>query len=110
MSQQELPYVPEPGARPMDRGPAGGTARRAVLPRRVHCAGRDRGHRLPEPDRGLRHPVQGSVGDTTHDRRRSTASGCGDRLPRRAAHVGTKSVTAPSLRIPGIIISLFFSE
>ena len=52
----------------------------------------DRDHRVPEPDRGLRHPVPGGVGDVAHHRRRPQASGRGDRLPRRAAHLGTEPV------------------
>ena len=67
----ELPEVPGSRARPVAGGPPGGTARRALLPRGVHRADGDRGHRVPEPDRGLRHPVPGGVGDAAHDRRRS---------------------------------------
>jgi hypothetical protein len=62
------------------------------------------------PDRHLRHPVPGSVGDTARHRRRSKASGRGDRFPRRAAHLGTKFVAEPSLMMPGIINSCIFSE
>src|SRR5208283_5692589 len=94
----------------MDCGPAGGAARRAVFPRRVHRADGDRGYRVPEPDSGLRYPVPGSVGDAVHHRRRSRTSGWRDRLPRRTTHVGTKFVTEPSLVIPGIIISCIFNE
>jgi Transposase zinc-binding domain len=52
-------------------------------------------------------PFRAASETPTHDRRRSTASGCGDRLPRRAAHVGTKSVTEPSRMIPGIGLTRF---
>ena len=63
----------------------------------------DRGHRLPEPDRRLRHPVPGGVGDVAHDRRRSKASGCGDRLPGRAAHLGADPSHHPHVHflVPG---------
>ena len=95
LPQPQLPEVPGSRTGAVAGGPSGGTARRAVLPRRVHGAGRDRRHRVSEPDRGLRHPVPGRVGDVAHHRRRSGASRRGDRLPGRAAHLGTEPA-APS--------------
>jgi hypothetical protein len=41
---------------------------------------------------------------------RPPASGCDDRLPGRASHLGSKSPCEPSLMMPGIIISSIFSE
>ena len=62
----------------------------------VHRTGPDRHHRVPEPDRGLRYPIPGGVRDVAHHRRRSGASGRRDRLPRCAAHPGTKLVAPPA--------------
>ena len=93
---QGLPEVSGSRTRQMARGPSGGTARRALLPRGVHRAVGDRGHRVPEPGRGLRHPVPGGLRDVAEDRRRPKASGRGDRLPRRAAHLGTIPPTSPA--------------
>ena len=92
------------------RRPPGGIARRAVLPRGVHCARGDRHHCVPEPAFGLRHPVPGGLRDAAHHRCRSDSPGSGDRLPGRAPHLGAEPDAPPSLRIPGIIISLIFGE
>ena len=67
-------------------------------------------HRLPEQARGLQPPVQGGGRDNAHHRSRSQASRRPDRLHRRAAHLGLGTHPEPSLKIPGIIISLIFSE
>ena len=74
----------------------GRAAGRALLPRRVHAAGADRRHRLPEQGRHLRSPVQGFVGDDAHDRGRSQAPGRQDRLHLGAAHLGLRDDPSPA--------------
>ena len=61
---------PKVARRARGRAVAGG-----VLSRRVHAAGADQRHRLPEQGRHLRHPVQGLGRGTDHDRGRSKALG-----------------------------------
>ena len=48
--------------------------------------------------------------DHAHDRGRPQASRRPNRLHRRAAHLGVGTHAEPSLMMPGIIISLIFSE
>ena len=59
LPQPALPEVPGRGGARLDGGARGRAAARALLPRRVHAAGRDRRHRLPEQGRDLRPAVQG---------------------------------------------------
>jgi hypothetical protein len=80
------------------------------LPRRIHAAGADCRHRLPEQGRRLRSLVQGFLADNAHDCGRSQAPGRQDRLHLGAPHLGLRDDPEPSLKIPGIIISLIFSE
>ena len=82
------------------RGPAGRTSRLPVFPRRLHRAGRDRRHRLPEQGGGLRHSLPRHRRDLAHHRRRSQTSGRRDRLLRRPAHLGPEPAasSAPALR------------
>jgi hypothetical protein len=47
-------------------------------------------------DRGVRHPIPGSVGDVAHHRRRLEASGCGDWLPRCPAQLGAVPHAPPA--------------
>ena len=58
----------------------------------------------------LRHPVQGVGGDDADDRRRSQASRGPHRHHVGSSHLGFGDDAEPSLKIPGIIISLIFSE
>ena len=88
LPQPALPEVPGRSRKGVARGPPGRAAASAVLPCRVHAAGRGRRHRLPEQGRDLRHPVQGFRRDADHHRRRSEASRCQDRHHIRAAHLG----------------------
>ena len=81
-----------------------------LLPRRVHAAGRDWRHRLSEQGGNLRPAVQGIERDADHHRRRSPPSRRPHRRHRRAPHLGPDPDPEPSLKIPGIIISLIFSE
>ena len=94
----------------MDGGAQGRTAGRPLLPRRVHLAGADRSHRLPEQGRYLRSFVQSFLADNADDCCRSQATGRQDRLHLGATHLGLGTDAEPSLKIPGIIISLIFSE
>ena len=59
LPQPALPEVPGRGGAAMAGRARGRAAAGAVLPRRLHAAGRDRRHRLPEQGRRLRPPVQG---------------------------------------------------
>ena len=89
--------------RRLARGARGRAAAGAVLPRRVHAAGQDRRHRLPEQGQGLRPPVQGRGRDADHHRGRSQASRRRDRRYRRPAHLGPepRSSSACSLHRAG---------
>ena len=60
----------------------------AVLPRRFHAAGRDRGYRLSEQGRDLRHPVHRRGRDHDCHRGRPQAPGRPDRHHRGASHLG----------------------
>jgi Putative transposase len=92
-----------PGARacPLAGRPSRGTARRALFPCGVHGARAGCGDRVPEPGRGVRHPVPRRLGDATQNRRRPPASGGRDRLPGRAAHLGTEPVAPSAPALPG---------
>src|SRR3981189_1145662 len=70
----------------------------------------DRRHRLSEQGSGLRPAVQGVIRGRADDRGGSRAPGRPHRHHRRAPHLGLDHDPEPSLKIPGIIISLIFSE
>ena len=72
----------------MAGGPGSRAAAGSLFPRRLHRAGRDRGHRVPEQGRRLRSAVQGGGRDADDHRRRSQASRRPHRPHRRAAHLG----------------------
>ena len=88
LPQPALPEVPGRRGARVDGGAGGRAAARALLPRRLHAAGRDRRHRLPEQGGDLRPAVQGLGRDHAHDRRRPEASGRQDRHHLGAAHLG----------------------
>src|SRR6266851_2917668 len=69
----------------MDEAAQVRTAGRPLLPRRIHAAGADCRHRLPEQGRRLRSLVQGFLADNAHDCGRSQAPGRQDRL-----HLGAR--------------------
>ena len=75
-----------------------------------HAAVGDQRHRLPQQGGDLPAPVLGLGRDDAHHRRRPPAS----RRPRRhhlgIAQLGLGDDAEPSLMMPGIIISLIFSE
>src|ERR1700724_4252437 len=54
---------------------AAGISPGAILPRRLHAAWPDRGHRVSEQGCHLRYPVQGIGRDDDHDRGRSKTPG-----------------------------------
>src|SRR5713101_1853445 len=72
----------------MDEGAQVRTAGRPLLPRRIHAAGADCRHRLPEQGRRLRSLVQGFLADNAHGCGRSQAPGRQDRLHLGAPHLG----------------------
>ena len=72
----------------MARRPRGGAAAGSLLSRRLHPAGFDRRHRVPEQGGRLRPPVQDRRRDADHNRRRSEASGRTHRPDRRPPHLG----------------------
>src|SRR5450759_3110419 len=80
----------------MDGGAQGRAAARPLLPRRVHVAGADRGHRLPEQGRHLRSLVQGFVADNADDCGRSQAPRRQDRLHVGAPHLGLRDDASPA--------------
>ena len=88
LPQSPLPEVPGGRRAAMARRPRGGAPAGSLLSRRLHPAGRDRRHRVPEQGGRLRPPVQDRRGDADHDRRRPEASGRAHRPHRRAAHLG----------------------
>ena len=95
LPQPALPEVPGRGGEGMAGRARGRAAAGAVLPRRVHAAGADRRHRLPEQGRDLRSPVQGLGRDADHDRGRSQA-------PRRPHRHHCPSCTPGARRSPTI--------
>ena len=88
LPQSALPEVSGRGGATMARRPRGGTPAGSLLSRRLHPAGRDRRHRVPEQGRRLRPPVPDRRGDADHHRRRPEASGRAHRPDRRAPHLG----------------------
>jgi hypothetical protein len=88
LPQSALPQVSRRGRQTMARRTRSRAAAGALLPRRVHIAGADRRHRLPEQSRDLRSVVQGRGRGHTHHRRRSQASGRQDQSDRCAPHLG----------------------
>ena len=68
----------------------------AVLPRRVHAAGPDRRHRLPEQGGDLRPPVQGLGRDHDHHRGRSQAPRRPHRHPLRPPYLGIGAHPPPA--------------
>src|ERR1700730_15907602 len=56
------------------------------------------------------HPGQGFLADNAHDCGRSQPPGRQDRLHLGTPHLGLRDEPEPSLKIPGIIISLIFNE
>jgi hypothetical protein len=65
-------------------------AGRPLLSRRIHAAGADCRHRLPEQGRRLRSLVQGFLADNAHDCRPSQAPGRQDRLHLGTPHLGLR--------------------
>src|SRR5450432_4449495 len=61
-----------------------------LLPSRVHAAGADCRHRLPEQGRRLRSLVQGFLADNAHDCGRSQAPRRQDRLHLGTPHLGLR--------------------
>jgi integrase/recombinase XerD len=110
LPQPSLSQVPGAGARRMARASTGRTVAGAVFPRRLHPADAGRPDRLPEQGRRLRDPVPHGRRDTHHHRRRPQASGRTNRRHCSAPYLGSDPAAEPSLKIPGIIISLIFSE
>ena len=88
LPQPALPEVSGRRGAAMARRPRGRAAAGSLLPRRLHPAGGDRRHRVPEQGRRLRPPVQDRRRDADHHRRRPEASGRAHRPHRRAAHLG----------------------
>src|SRR6195256_4563901 len=74
----------------MDEAAQVRTAGRPLLPRRVHIAGADCRHRLPEQGRRLRSLVQGFLADNAHDCGRSQAPRRQDRLHLGTPHLGLR--------------------
>src|SRR6195256_5605131 len=66
------------------------TAGRPLLPRRIHAAGADCRHRLPEQGRRLQSLVQGFLADNADDCGRSQAPGRQDRLHLGTPHLGLR--------------------
>ena len=88
LPQPALPQVPGCGSAGMAGRARGRAAAGAVLPCRVHAAGSDRRHRLPEQGRDLRSPVQGLGRDHDHHRSRSQAPRRPHRRSLRPPHLG----------------------
>ena len=88
LPQSALPEVPGRSGEGVAGRARGRAAAGRLLPRRVHAAGPDRRHRLPEQGGDLRPPVQGVGRDADHHRRRSEAPRRQDRHHLRAAHLG----------------------
>ena len=88
LPQPPLPEVSGRGGAAMAGRPRGRAAAGSLLSRRLHPAGGDRRHRVPEQGRRLRPPVQDRRRDADHHRRRPEASGRAHRPHRRAAHLG----------------------
>src|SRR5712664_3833654 len=74
----------------MDEAAQVRTAGRPLLPRRIHAAGADCRHRLPEQGRRLRSLVQGFLADNAHDCGRSQPPGRQDRLHLGTPHLGLR--------------------
>ena len=88
LPQPALPEVPGRGGARVDGGARGRSLAGALLPRRVHAAGRDRRHCLSEQGGDLRPAVQGIERDDAHHCGRSETPRSQDRHHRRAAHLG----------------------
>ena len=96
LPQPSLPEVPGRRRQGMARRARGRVVAGAVLSRRVHAAGADQRHRLPEQGRHLRHPVQGLGRGADHDRRRSKAPRRARRRHLRAAQLGLGDDASPA--------------
>ena len=88
LPQPPLPEVPGRGGAAMARRARGGAAAGSLLSRRLHPAGVDRRHRVPEQGGRLRPPVQDRRRDADHHRRRPEASRRAHRPHRRPPHLG----------------------
>src|SRR5271165_6125910 len=101
MSEPALSQVPR-GSTTALAGPA---LRRAVagsvLPCRVHPAPCPGSRGLAEQGPGLWLAVPGGGRDPPTDRRRSSTSGCRDRVPRRSPYLGTDSPASSSCALRG---------
>src|SRR5664280_3839242 len=73
----------------------------SLLPCRVHPAPCPGSGGLAEQGPGLWLAVPGGGRDPPADRRRSSTSGCRDRVPRRSPHLGTDSPASSSCALRG---------
>ena len=103
LPQPPLPEVPGSRAGAMACRAPGRTSAGPLFPRRVHPAGADRGHRVPEQGPHLRDPVRG-LGRSDDDARRKPAPARRtDRRPRRPPYLGADAhpSSARPLHRPG---------
>src|SRR5664279_5733926 len=101
MSEPALSQVPG-GSTTALAGPAlRRTVARSVLPCRVHPAPCPCSRGLAEQSPGLWLAVPGGGRDPAADRRRSSTSGCRDRVSRHSAHLGTDSPASSPCALRG---------
>src|SRR5262245_10063284 len=87
LSQPALPEVPEPGEAALAGEARRGATAGAVLPCRLHSAGRAQRADLAQPTGALRPAVPWRLGDAAGDRRRSPAPRGAPRLPGGPSHL-----------------------
>ena len=99
LPQPPLPEVSGRGGKTMAGRTRGGAAGGSLLSRRLHPAGGDRRHRVPEQGRRLRPPVPDRRRNADHHRRRPEASGRPHRPHRRPPHLGSALTHHPHVHV-----------
>jgi len=110
VSQPALPKVSDRCPGTLDRGTPPRTAAHALRPCRLHAAAATGFVSTPEQEGHLRFAAPGQRRNPAGGRAQSRSSRSRDRLLRRAPYLEPETPTEPSLMMPGIIISFFFSE
>ena|SRR5580700_5624575 len=110
LPQSALPTVSVHSPGCVASGEGQGAPSGAVLSRRLYHPRATRAAGIAEPASLLQVVIPGGVRDSSANRSRSPASGSEDRLSGGAAHLEPEPAAEPSLMMPGIIISLVFSE